>query len=763
MSQSVPLTELLTHREWVRRLARSLVSDAATADDLAQDAWVAALRAPPTDPSAVRGWFRRVLVRLAMNRRRGTDRRAAREQAVAQAGEAPTPADAVARIEEHQHVVEAVLGLPSPARETVVLRYFESLSPAEIAARTGVPASTVRSRLQRALAELRGQLDADQGGVGHSWRAALLLLLLPESGHGARSTRAAKAVAAAAAGAVLVKMKLTLGVVALALLAGLGWFAQDAMRGVETANAPALDEDAATAPAPGERRTRERVEAPSDDDVLVSAPVPAEPTAVQSSTDVEAPPRYSLDITVLGDDGRPAPATRVQFDDPFGGILDLEEVLEPQEEPLEDAAVDRPSEAGTRWGTNRLSMHLTDRNGRLLVSHTQSRVRVFAEKDGQAGASEMLLLNKSESSRVTIRLLAPFEISGTVLDEQGTPVADAFVVVSRPGEYGEIRLGDTWTDARGAYLVAELPRTGLSPDLTVRVATETHQPATRGSIDTTGRAAEVDFTLAGGFVIRGRLVDAAGQPVPNAIVRDAGNRTSIPSGADGTFELPRLPPDAQVIHVRPPTHADRRVRVAAGESRVRDIGDVVLAAGGAVSGIVTDAEGVHFASGSVYLTSLDDRNDILRSASIGTDGRFALRAIGDDEYRLVAVVLGRDGDWGRGRYIEPGAVRAGATDLRLVASDDRTAEVHVLDRQTGEALTVEAVHIDISTATEPERSFRQSFELAGQSQVLVAFPTAGRHRLTITAPGFEVLTIDAVDVLADRAVKVRAELRRRAE
>ena len=43
----VPIETLLRHSEWAQALARRLVSDDATADDVVQEAWLAALRRPP--------------------------------------------------------------------------------------------------------------------------------------------------------------------------------------------------------------------------------------------------------------------------------------------------------------------------------------------------------------------------------------------------------------------------------------------------------------------------------------------------------------------------------------------------------------------------------------------------------------------------------------------------------------------------------------------------------------------------------------------
>src|SRR5688572_8917423 len=67
--------DLLSHTEWVRRLARSLAGDDATADDLVQETWIAASRRPPDLDRPVRPWLAVVvrnlfLKRLAHERRR---------------------------------------------------------------------------------------------------------------------------------------------------------------------------------------------------------------------------------------------------------------------------------------------------------------------------------------------------------------------------------------------------------------------------------------------------------------------------------------------------------------------------------------------------------------------------------------------------------------------------------------------------------------------------------------------------------------------
>ena len=184
------LETLLAEREWVGALARVLAGDGPDADDLEQEAWVAALRSPPERPGPVRGWFATVMRRRRLDAGRAAARRLARETAAARPEALPSAADAVARAETLRRVVEAVLSLEEPGRSTVLLRYFDGLPPREIAARTGVPVETVHSRLRRALDVLRERL----GGEGEGRRA--LLLVLPAT---------AAAVAIVAAGAYLLR------------------------------------------------------------------------------------------------------------------------------------------------------------------------------------------------------------------------------------------------------------------------------------------------------------------------------------------------------------------------------------------------------------------------------------------------------------------------------------------------------------------------------------------------------------------------------
>lgn len=153
----------------LRRLARDLLRDAHFAEDAVQEAMVAAVERPPRSRSGLTAWLRTVVSRCALDLRRGERRRRVREQVVARGDrDAPT----VVQVELQQRVLAAVQALGEPYRTVVWRRYYEGQSPREIAVALDEPVKTVKTRLWRALAQLRQRLDAGTGGRG-AWVGAL--------------------------------------------------------------------------------------------------------------------------------------------------------------------------------------------------------------------------------------------------------------------------------------------------------------------------------------------------------------------------------------------------------------------------------------------------------------------------------------------------------------------------------------------------------------------------------------------------------------
>jgi len=154
------IEDLLAQRPRIRALALALLRDPHDADDVVQETMARALEHRPRHA----GWLVAVARNAAASLRRKRKRARAREQEVARPEASPSTARLAERAEWHRRVVGALLELPEADRDVLLMRYFDDLTPKEIARRLGEPAGTVRSRLKRALDRLRARFDAEHGG-----------------------------------------------------------------------------------------------------------------------------------------------------------------------------------------------------------------------------------------------------------------------------------------------------------------------------------------------------------------------------------------------------------------------------------------------------------------------------------------------------------------------------------------------------------------------------------------------------------------------
>lgn len=212
--------ELLSQAQWLGALARRLVADPNDADDVLQETWAVALRAPPKRDRALRPWLAQVARNFARMRRRSEGARSAREAAIAKqergAREVPAAAELSARLEAQHLLVDALRELREPYRATVLLAYFEHQTSEQIAARQGVSAGTVRWRLKSALDELRQRLDSRRGD-----REGWLLALAPLTRSNSAATATSPAIAWQGALWMSGLLKITVG--AAALVGALVW------------------------------------------------------------------------------------------------------------------------------------------------------------------------------------------------------------------------------------------------------------------------------------------------------------------------------------------------------------------------------------------------------------------------------------------------------------------------------------------------------------------------------------------------------------
>ncbi|HEY5942351.1 MAG TPA: sigma-70 family RNA polymerase sigma factor [Solirubrobacterales bacterium] len=145
------------HWRGAYRAAYLVVHDAAAAEDIAQDAFLAAVdaldrfdRRRPFAP-----WLHRIVVNRALDwsRREALRRRIAGAESVF---EPLPPPDEIGG-----EMMEALRELPPEQRAVVVLRHLLEYTPGEIAAMLDLPRGTVNSRLRRGLDRLRDTAEVE--------------------------------------------------------------------------------------------------------------------------------------------------------------------------------------------------------------------------------------------------------------------------------------------------------------------------------------------------------------------------------------------------------------------------------------------------------------------------------------------------------------------------------------------------------------------------------------------------------------------------
>ena len=178
---SVPpfdLDRLLGEDRWIRRLARELVTDPSTAEDLAQDAWVAALSARRAGASvrAVEPWFAGIVKNLWRELVRSSRRREDRERAAARPEATPATSELVFELVLRKRVAECLLELEEPYRTALALRFFKDASLQTIAKHQAVSVATAHARIERGLQMMRARLDDEHDGGRRTWALGLVPL-----------------------------------------------------------------------------------------------------------------------------------------------------------------------------------------------------------------------------------------------------------------------------------------------------------------------------------------------------------------------------------------------------------------------------------------------------------------------------------------------------------------------------------------------------------------------------------------------------------
>lgn len=496
-SRGPDCAELLAQADWVRSLARHLTADAHAAEDLAQDALAAALARPVLDQRPLRVWLAGVLRNLVRQERRREGHRGERERAAARGEAEASTAELLERLDSHRAVVDAVARLDEQYRNAVLLRYFEGLSPAAIARRTGTPIRTVHTRLQRALARLRADLDRAHGGDRRAW----LLALIPYA-------RGSEGGTAAAIWTLLMEAKMKLGLAAAAVVGICSTLVL--WRNAGTASAPLADEPQGVA------LSAPRSQAPEG--ALEDVPAAAERQALEVAREepaAEVAPEAAPKLAgrVIDAEHAPVAGIRVRF---VGQDAAAQGSLEAVTDVAGAFAIDPPDGPGT------------------LDVATAGWTSLFRPElcEGR-GARELVL--------VVARSLT---LAGVVVDEQGAGIEAARVCVPLPfslrTRFDAILDGsatvepETTTGPSGGFELKRVPAVAGVDLVTTRPAFLDDR---RAVPERDELALEIVLRQAhkGPERLVGLVVDPAGDPVEGAWVGTGGDATR--SGPEGAFAL----------------------------------------------------------------------------------------------------------------------------------------------------------------------------------------------------------------------------------
>lgn len=676
--------QLTQHVTFTSRLARQLLRDMGAADDVSQDALLAALereRSMPAggsilaQPARSRSWLAGVVRNLSKNTRRAQATRrwvetsAARDRARRGADEPEL------RLELGQRVAAAVLELDEAYRVAVLGRFLDGASYDEIARQSGVSPAAARKRVSRGIAQLRRRLEDEFGGgqagdgsskASGGLRPALLVLAAAEPGP--------------SRGLLVPALAAVFGLAAIVTLALRG----GPEPGPETLDplGPAIVEQASDRSPSlqeerGEQAGRAEVEAPS----------------LAAAAGAEAKRQRALTIVGPPNDGALAGARSIQFLRDANGETQLAPwtvadgdgrvALHPEAVAVGGFAAGRlaawaplPAEGEAGWEAEpKLSLAPAAAwSGRVLV-------------DGVPGAApDFLRLERTLAPR---RFAAcPVDLLDALQAELGSP---AFEQGQVPGEFSVDGLG------------AEDGLRALPLDLCL---IENAQPATRVSPHSASlnvASGPVLLELRRNVALRGRVVwDSSGEPVTRGLVEVAvlfadgtkSYRSNPELGTDGTYEAYVFP--YANVYGRPQLHGIRVVAHPAGgtpkevlfagvqvgpDGRLPDlpvvrVPDVFLS--------VTDPAGDPV-PGAILAGDLHrDYGVYRRHVEADEDGRGVLRGVPGDlshvvvmasPYRIQRVPLGS----GRGSEDSPIQVRLeAAPSVRFLVPGADPDEVRVL-------------------------------------------------------------------------------------
>ncbi|MBN1973181.1 MAG: redoxin domain-containing protein [Sedimentisphaerales bacterium] len=376
-------------------------------------------------------------------------------------------------------------------------------------------------------------------------------------------------------------------------------------------------------------------------------------------------------------------------------VLELLVIDKVTKEPVPDVSLTIRSYQ--RTGGERRSQNKTDANGKCRIEINQPLPYVFRIETSKKGYVPVRV-GWGESSPVkeipneyTLALEQGTTIGGIIQDEKGNPVSGAsvFILIPSEGEGGIERVAiydiELKTDANGIWKCDYVP--AKLDDIWIRLAHpdytnddmfgQTPKPPMEKLRDMTGV-----MVMKKGLVVKGRVLDAEGQPIRSATISQGSDRfgSEYPqtrADAEGNFIFNNAKPGEMILTVQAFGHAPDLKQIIV--TKDMDPIEFRLERGHIIKGRIVDPNGNPVAGAFVAADTWRGHRSLEWRIDTNADGRFQWRTAPSDEVLI---------DMGKMNYMSIRHQSMTASDEDYVITMYPVLKVHgtVVDANTGQPI-----------------------------------------------------------------------------
>jgi len=337
-------------------------------------------------------------------------------------------------------------------------------------------------------------------------------------------------------------------------------------------------------------------------------------------------------------------------------------------------------------------------------------------------------------------------IAGRVVDEGDDGILEARVSATLRGR----NIASTLTDEEGVFELAFLPE----GTYTITAKKEGYADAviTRLSLKTKERLERLVLRMVKGGVVKGKVLDDAGEAIPNANVvvypfeRMEGVRAkNTRTDKNGDFRIDDLFPALYRINATHPDFLRQKPEVVRVTSAAETEINIVLARGGTVAGVVVNTDDEPIKGANIYIMQPSGMLHLGRSIKTDEEGKFVIRGLPPGTVNLKVTAK----DY-RTKIIRDITVVAGETNenVRIVLSKGLCLEGVVVDEN---GFPIEGARVSASTKTgilSPQKTDKDGrFSLSGLSAndtVSILVKARGyieevRRNITLPAPPLRIV------------------------